>query len=50
MNDIRPNPKSREISFAHNLFLSYPIVLKFCTEQRRALYTISKWLDHLDGG
>ena len=25
-------PKSREISFAHNLLLSYLIVLKFCTE------------------
>ena len=25
--------KSREVSFAHNLFCSYSIVLKFCTEQ-----------------
>ena len=25
-------PKSREISFAHNLLLSYLIVLEFCTE------------------
>ena len=25
-------PKSREISFANILFISYPIVLKFCTE------------------
>ena len=24
--------KSREIAFAHNLFISYPIFLKFCTE------------------
>ena len=24
--------KSHEISFAHNLFISNPIVLKFCTE------------------
>ena len=24
--------KSREKLFAHNLFLSYPIVLQFCTE------------------
>ena len=23
--------KSREISFAHNLFINYPIVLNFCT-------------------
>ena len=25
-------PKSREISFTHNLILSYQIILKFCTE------------------
>ena len=25
-------PKSREISFAHNLFISYPNILKFCKE------------------
>ena len=25
-------PKSREKSFTHNLFLSYPIFMKFCTE------------------
>ena len=25
-------PKSRENSFTHNLFLSYPIFMKFCTE------------------
>ena len=25
-------PKSREISFVHNLFLSYPIILKFYIE------------------
>ena len=24
--------KSREVSFAHNLFRKWPIVLKFCTE------------------
>ena len=29
---IHLKPKSHEISFAHNLLLSYPIVLKFCTE------------------
>ena len=28
----RLGPKSREVSFAHNLSLNYPLVLKFCTE------------------
>ena len=26
------NPKSREISFAHNVFLSFPIALIYCAE------------------
>ena len=30
--DTHHKPKSREISFAHNLSISYQIVLKFCTE------------------
>ena len=29
-------PKFHEIAFAHNLFLSYPIVMKFCIEHGSA--------------
>ena len=31
-SETQHKPKSRQISFAHKLFLNYPIVLKFCTE------------------
>ena len=42
---------SHKISFAHNLFIRYPIVLKFCTEHGvdATLCKISKRLDNLNG-
>ena len=40
--DIHIKPKSRETSFAHNLFVNYPIVLKCCPEHSND--SVMRWL------
>ena len=47
--DIRQSPKYREISFAHNLFVSYTISFKFSTDHRSDIWWFQNdWTTKMD--